>query len=117
MRDCPLCDSDPAPKAAAPNAAGSNPGDGKRPTGLLRRAWRGIQWLFPATLLVLMPKCPMCVVAYVALFTGMGISVSTARWIQIVMLAFCLASLAFLAVRYVNFFLRSTNVHRTRHAR
>jgi membrane protein implicated in regulation of membrane protease activity len=76
-----------------------------------------MQWLFPAALLVLIPKCPMCVVAYVALFTGMGISVSTARWIQIVMLAFCLASLAFLAVRYVSFFLRSTNVHRTRHAR
>ncbi|MDB5331924.1 MAG: hypothetical protein JWP03_3075 [Phycisphaerales bacterium] len=76
-----------------------------------------MQWLFPATLLVLMPKCPMCVAAYVALFTGVGISVSTARWIRIAMLAFCLTSLAFLAVRYLHIFLRSTNVHRTRHAR
>jgi len=49
---------------------------------------------------VLMPKCPFCVAAYVALFTGVGITVSTARWIQILMVVFCLTSLAYLAVRY-----------------
>ena len=47
-----------------------------------------------------MPKCPLCVAAYVALFTGVGVSVSTARWIQILMLAFCLISLAYLAVKH-----------------
>src|ERR1700737_4633203 len=94
MSNCPLCNLDPAP-----NSPGPYPSDGKRPTGLLGRAWRGIQWLFPATLLVLMPKCPLCVAAYVALFTGVGITVSTARWIQILMLVFCLTSLAYLAVR------------------
>ncbi|MDB5322272.1 MAG: hypothetical protein JWN40_3903 [Phycisphaerales bacterium] len=94
ITNCPLCDPHPAP-----NSAGPNPSDGKRPTGLPRRAWRGIQWLLPATVLVLMPKCPLCVAAYVALFTGVGISVSTARCIQFLMLAFCLTSLAYLAVR------------------
>jgi len=95
MSNCPLCNLDPAPKSGGPN-----PSDGKRPAGLLRRAWRNIQWIFPATLLALMPKCPLCVVAYVALFTGLGISVSAARWIQILMLVFCLTSLAYLAVKY-----------------
>jgi hypothetical protein len=38
--------------------------------------------------------------AYVALFTGVGVTVATARWIQILMLAFCLTSLAYAAVRY-----------------
>ena len=90
MSNCPFCNLDSAP----------NPSDSKRPTGLLRRAWRSIQWLFPATLLVLMPKCPLCVMAYLALFTGIGVTVSTARWIQILMLVFCLTSLAYLAVRY-----------------
>src|ERR1700730_6207630 len=89
MSNCPLCNLDPALKAG-----------GKRPIGLLRRAWRGIQWLFPTALLALMPKCPFCVAAYVALFTGVGISVSTARWIQILMAVFCASSLAYLAVRY-----------------
>jgi hypothetical protein len=99
MSNCPLCNLDPAPNSARPNPAGPKLGDGKRPTGLLRRAWRSIQWLFPATLLVLMPKCPLCMAAYFALFTGIGVSVSTARWIQILMLVFCLTSLAYLAVR------------------
>ena|SRR5438105_686147 len=94
MTNCPLCNLDPAA-----NSAGQNPSNGNRPTGLLRRAWRGFQWLFPAALLVLMPKCPMCVVAYLALFTGIGISVSAAKLIQILMMAFCLISLAYLAVR------------------
>src|ERR1700689_5486402 len=89
MSNCPLCNLD-----AAPAAKGGN-----RPPGLLGRAWQSTQWLFPATLLVLMPKCPLCVAAYVALFTGIGVSVSTARWIQILMLVFCLASLAYFAVR------------------
>jgi len=89
MSNCPFCNLDRAP----------NPGDGKRPIGFLGRARRSIQWLFPATLLVLMPKCPLCVVAYIALFTGVGITVSTARWIQILMLVLCWTALAYLAVR------------------
>ena len=100
MSNCPLCNLDAGPSAAVSNAPGPKPGDGKRSIGLLRRAWRSIQWLFPAGLLVLMPKCPLCVAAYVALFTGAGITVSTARWIQILMLVFCLTSLAYLAVRF-----------------
>lgn len=89
MSNCPLCNLDSAPA----------PTDGKPPTGFLRPFWRKTQWLFPATLLALMPKCPLCVAAYVALFTGVGISVSTARWIQILMLTLCLTSLAYLALR------------------
>jgi hypothetical protein len=100
MSNCPFCNLDPAPSSPASNSTASNPGGGKRLPGLFRRAWRNTQWLFPATVLALMPKCPLCVVAYFALFTGAGISVSTARWIQILMLVCCLTSLAYLAVRY-----------------
>jgi len=99
MSNCPLCNLDAAPNSLGPNPGEPKLGDGERPTGRLHRAWRSIQWLFPATLLVLMPKCPLCVAAYVAFFTGIGVSVSTARWIQILMLVFCLASLAYFAVR------------------
>jgi hypothetical protein len=100
MSNCPFCNLDPAPDSAGPEPSAPKPGDGKRPPGPLRRAWQRLQWLFPATLLVLMPKCPLCVAAYIALFTGIGVSVSTARWIQILMLAICLSSLAYFAVRY-----------------
>jgi len=89
MSNCPFC-----------NLGSPNSGGGKRSGGLFRRAWRGVQWVFPATLLVLIPKCPICVAAYVALFTGVGISVTTARWIQVLMLVICLGSLGYLGVRY-----------------
>jgi hypothetical protein len=100
MSNCPFCDLNPESNLAEANSSAPKLSSDKRPIGLFRRAWQGIQWLFPATLLVLMPKCPMCVAAYVALFTGVGVSVSTARWIRILMLAFCLSSMAYLALRY-----------------
>lgn len=90
MSNCPLCNLD----------AERNSNDGKRSTGFLRRGWRSFQWLFPTALLVLMPKCPFCVAAYIALFTGIGITVSTARWIQILMVVLGLVSLAYLAVGF-----------------
>jgi hypothetical protein len=90
MSNCPFCNLEEARTASVEKPA----------SGILHRAWRGIQWAFPATVLVLMPKCPLCIAAYVALFAGVGISVSTARWIQIMMWAICLGAMAFLAIRF-----------------
>ena len=94
MSNCPFCNFDPATTTEGPGKDTR-----KSPTGFLRRIWRGIQWLFPAAGMALIPKCPMCVAAYVALFTGVGISVAAAQWIQILMWAICLALLAYLVVR------------------
>ena len=71
----------------------------QRRPGIFARIWSGIQWLFPAALLALTPKCPLCVAAYLALFTGVGISVTTARWLQVLMLVLCLASLSYLTIK------------------
>ena len=95
MSNCPFCNLDPAPQPHDPT-----PRDGQTPGGLLRRAGRGLQWLFPASLLLLTPKCPMCVVAYVALFTGIGISATTARTIQILMPVLCVTALVGLAASH-----------------
>src|ERR1700722_17638503 len=48
-------------------------------------------------LLVLMPKCPMCIAAYVALVTGMGVSVSTAAYLREGMIGLSIGSLLLLA--------------------
>jgi hypothetical protein len=89
MRDCPLCNSQTA----------QGPDDAKKPGGLRRRAWRSGQWLLPAAVVALMPKCPLCVAAYIALFTGIGISAWAATWVQISVLALCLGFVAYLVVR------------------
>ena len=116
MSNCPFCNLDQT-SDAAPNPPAPVPGDGKPPTSMMHRTWRTTQWLFPSLLLVLMPKCPICIAAYVALFAGIGISVSTAHWIQILMWSFCLISLAYLTLRLIPLFQRSRNVYRTSHAR
>jgi len=55
----------------------------------------------PSAVLVLMPKCPACVVAYVAIVTGAGISVSMAAQLRVVVLVLCVVTLVWVAVRLV----------------
>jgi hypothetical protein len=51
-------------------------------------------------LLVLIPKCPMCVAAYIALVTGVGVSVSTAAHLREGMIVLCVAALGYQVVKY-----------------
>jgi hypothetical protein len=87
MSNCPFCDNDSVSSVT-------------KQTRVLGRAWRGTQWIAPTAVLVLIPKCPLCVAAYVALSTGISITVGTARCIQILALAICVMSLAYLVARY-----------------
>lgn len=79
-------------------------------TGLPARAaarWPGwlavaAQWALPLTTLILVPKCPGCVGAYVLLLTGIGLSFSAAaamRWAVIAVCVLVLARLVIHAVR------------------
>ncbi|MFD0894955.1 hypothetical protein KBB96_03930 [Luteolibacter ambystomatis] len=58
-----------------------------------------IRWALPGSVLVLMPKCPACFAAYVALASGIGLSIPAASIIRHALIALCLLSLAFLAVQ------------------
>jgi hypothetical protein len=64
-----------------------------------RRAIELAGWLIPGTLLAFFPKCPLCVAGYVALATGLGISFTAATYFRWALLAACLASLSFMAIR------------------
>jgi hypothetical protein len=56
---------------------------------LARRSRDFAAWAFPAAILAMMPKCPACLAAYVAVWTGVGLSISTANYLRISLLILC----------------------------
>ena len=74
-------------------------GNRKSPTWV-RRVREILAWVVPSAILVLAPKCPACLAAHVMLWTGLGLSLSTATYLRWVLLFLCVASLLFLTVKH-----------------
>ena len=58
-------------------------------------------WILPGALLALMPKCPLCLAAYVALGTGITMSGSSAHILMRALTALCIGTLGLCVVRRV----------------
>jgi membrane protein implicated in regulation of membrane protease activity len=74
---------------------------GRQQKTSLRRVREASGWILPGALLALMPKCPLCLAAYVALCTGFTMSFSSAHILMRIVTALCLGTLALCAVRRV----------------
>ena len=68
-------------------------------TPMARRSAELAGWIIPSAILGLMPKCPACLAAYIAVWTGLGLSFSTATHLRALLLILCIASLLYLVAR------------------
>jgi hypothetical protein len=64
----------------------------------------------------LVPKCPLCIAAYLAIGGGLGMSLTTATHLRTALVWLCWSVLGLLAVRLMMRFVRGTRTSR-RHER
>jgi hypothetical protein len=69
---------------------------GAQKPSLVARVRQVFAWAVPSVILLLVPKCPVCLAAHVAFWTGLGVSLSTAAYLRWGLLFLCVASLLFL---------------------
>jgi hypothetical protein len=63
--------------------------------------WQAWGWLVPTAILAALPKCPVCVAVYLALGTGLGMSILTAAHLRLILIVLCPVSLASLTWRHL----------------
>jgi hypothetical protein len=75
--------------------------EARRQKSRLSRVREAAGWILPSALLALMPKCPICLAAYVALGTGFTMSGSSAHILMRTLTVLCIGTLGLCVVRLV----------------
>jgi hypothetical protein len=66
------------------------------PSSAKRRRFTLAKFSLPTLILVLLPKCPACFAAYVALGTGISVSVASASILRTLLIGICVACLVWI---------------------
>jgi hypothetical protein len=71
----------------------------KTKTSFVRRIVDVVDWIVPGAIFALIPKCPMCLAAYIAAWTGIGLSFTAATYLRTALLVLCAGLILFFSVR------------------
>ena len=66
-----------------------------------RRSGEIAGWIVPGAILALLPKCPVCLAAYLMVATGISISVAAAVSLRAFLVVVCVSSLVLLGRRHI----------------
>ena len=66
-----------------------------------RRSGEIAGWIVAGAILALLPKCPVCLAAYLMMATGISISVAAAVSLRAFLVLVCISSLVLLGRRYI----------------
>ena len=58
-------------------------------------------WIVPGAILALLPKCPVCLAAYLMMATGISISVAAAVNLRAFLVVVCVSSLVLLGRQHI----------------
>jgi hypothetical protein len=64
-------------------------------------------WIIPGVVMAMLPKCPMCLAAYVAIWTGVGISLSAATHLRAALLVLSVGLALFMAAKNTSRLIRN----------
>jgi len=70
-----------------------------RPASRLPRGREVAGWIIPGAILALLPKCPLCLAGYAAVWTGIGLSFSAVTHLRAVIMILCVGVILFLTAK------------------
>ena len=89
MKALTCCQTTASAARNVPNKAA----DGKTHPSAKKRSFALAKFSLPTLILALLPKCPACFAAYIALGTGISVSVAAASFLRTLLMGICVAAL------------------------